>query len=184
MKRLADLCLALLGLPAAALLIVPCMVVVWITSPGPVILRQVRIGRHEKPFVCLKLRTMYADTPQLPSHKLPASAVTPAGRWMRRLKLDELPQLWNVVRGDMSFVGPRPSLPSQTQLIMARRERGLYALRPGITGVAQVAGIDMSDPVRLADAEAVYLKTMSLALDLRLIFASIIGAGRGDRVRS
>jgi O-antigen biosynthesis protein WbqP len=110
--------------------------------------------------------------------------VTPAGRWLRRSKLDELPQLWNVLRGEMSFVGPRPCLPSQVELVAARRARGLYAIRPGITGVAQVAGLDMSDPQRLAAADAEYLETMSLRTDLRLMLMTAFGAGKGDRVRS
>jgi O-antigen biosynthesis protein WbqP len=127
---------------------------------------------------------MYADTRDAPSHETAASAVTPAGRWLRRSKLDELPQLWNVLRGEMSFVGPRPCLPSQVELVAARRARGLYAIRPGITGVAQVAGLDMSDPQRLAAADAEYLETMSLRTDLRLMLMTAFGAGKGDRVRS
>lgn len=183
MKRAVDLCLALLGLPLAAPVMLVCMVAIRLTSPGPVILRQTRIGRHEQPFTCLKLRTMHAQTRDAPSHETPASAVTPIGAWLRRLKLDELPQLFNIIRGEMSFVGPRPCLPTQVELIAARRERGLYALRPGITGVAQVAGIDMSDPERLAEADAAYLQTGSSLLDLKLILATLTGAGRGDRVR-
>lgn len=184
MKRAVDLCLALLGLPLAAPVMLVCMVAIRLTSPGPVILRQTRIGRNEQPFTCLKLRTMYARTRVAPSHETPASAITPLGTWLRPLKLDELPQLLNIIRGEMSFVGPRPCLPTQVELIAARRERGLFVLRPGITGVAQVAGIDMSDPQRLAEADAAYLETRSLLLDLRLILATLTGAGRGDRVRS
>lgn len=184
MKRAFDLTLASFGLPVAVPVILVCMVAIRLTSPGPVILRQVRIGRHEQPFICFKLRTMHAGTRLAPSHETPATAVTPLGAWLRRLKLDELPQLWNIIRGEMSFVGPRPCLPSQSELIAARRERGLYALRPGITGVAQVAGIDMSDPERLAAADAEYLEGGSILLDLRLILSTLTGAGRGDQVRS
>jgi len=127
---------------------------------------------------------MYRDTRNAPSHETGASAVTPIGRYLRRLKLDELPQLWNVLVGEMSFVGPRPCLPSQTELIASRRARGLYKIRPGITGVSQVAGIDMSEPERLALHDATYLRDMSLTTDLRLIAATILGSGRGDRVKS
>lgn len=182
MKRIADIVIALLGLPVALPLILVCVVLVKWSSPGPAIFRQTRVGLREQPFTCYKLRTMYIDTRDLPSHETAASAVTPTGRWLRRLKLDELPQLWNILRGDMSFVGPRPCLPSQVELIKARRARGLYAVRPGITGVAQVAGIDMSDPQRLAEIDAEYLSTISLLTDLRLILATAFGAGRGDRV--
>jgi len=184
MKRIADIVIALLGLPVALPLILVCVVLVKWSSPGPAIFRQTRVGLREQPFTCYKLRTMYIDTRDLPSHETAASAVTPTGRWLRRLKLDELPQLWNILRGDMSFVGPRPCLPSQVELIKARRARGLYAVRPGITGVAQVAGIDMSDPQRLAEIDAEYLSTISLLTDLRLILATAFGAGRGDRVAS
>jgi O-antigen biosynthesis protein WbqP len=184
MKRALDLTIALLSLPLAAPVILACVAAIRLTSPGPGIFRQTRVGRHERPFTCYKLRTMTVDTHNAPSHETPAAAVTPLGRQLRRLKLDELPQLWNIVRGEMSFVGPRPCLPSQTELIAARRRRGLSALRPGITGVSQVAGIDMSDPERLAQSDAAYLDTMSLGADIRLILATALGAGRGDRVRS
>ncbi len=183
MKRVLDLAIALLSLPVAAPVILVCVVAIRLSSAGPGILRQPRIGRHEQPFICYKLRTMFIATRDAPSHETPAAAVTPLGRGLRRLKLDELPQLWNIVRGEMSFVGPRPCLPSQTELIAARRRRGLSALRPGITGVSQVAGIDMSDPERLAQSDAAYLDAMSLGADIRLILATALGAGRGDRVR-
>lgn len=184
MKRAADIIITLIGLPIAVPVMLLCMALVRCSSQGPVIFRQTRVGLHEKPFTCYKLRTMYADTRDAPSHETAASAVTPVGKWLRRLKLDELPQLWNILRGEMSFVGPRPCLPSQTELIEARRARGLYAIRPGITGVAQVAGIDMSDPLKLAEADVVYLEDMSLLADLRLIAATAFGAGQGDRVRT
>jgi O-antigen biosynthesis protein WbqP len=125
---------------------------------------------------------MYMETGNAPSHEVSASAVTPLGRRLRALKLDELPQLWNVLRGHMSLVGPRPCLPSQTKLIAARRQRGLHTIRPGITGIAQVAGIDMSDPARLAAKDAEYLTRMSLRFDLQLLLATLLGNGRGDRV--
>lgn len=184
MKRIADLAIALIGLPLALPAILVCMALVKSSSRGPAIFRQTRVGLNEKPFTCYKLRTMYVETGNAPSHQVAASAVTPVGRWLRRLKLDELPQLWNIVRGEMSFVGPRPCLPSQVELVEARRARGLYAIRPGITGIAQVAGIDMSDPERLARRDAEYLQDMSLSTDLRLIALTVLGAGRGDRVRS
>ena len=183
-KRLADLAMALLLLPLAAPIVLAAIAAIRAPSPGPAIFRQTRVGLSERPFTCYKLRPMYADTRDAPSHETTAAAVTPVGRWLRRLKVDELPQLWNILRGDMSFVGPRPCLPAQTELIAARRARGLYAIPPGITGVAQVAGVDMSDPERLAALDATYLTDMSLRRDLRLLLATALGAGRGDRVRT
>ncbi|HTJ56804.1 MAG TPA: sugar transferase [Devosiaceae bacterium] len=182
MKRTFDVLLALLALPFAAPLILIFGIVVRLTSPGPALFRQPRVGRDGKIFTCLKLRTMRQDTVNAPSHEVGASAVTGIGRLLRGSKLDELPQLWNILAGEMSFVGPRPCLPSQTRLIEARRTHGLAGLRPGITGVSQVAGVDMSDPERLAALDASYLGDMSLARDLRLMLATLVGAGRGDRL--
>lgn len=183
MKRITDLTIAVLSLPITVPLILLGMAVVRLTSPGPAIFRQSRVGLHGKPFTCYKLRTMHVATRDAPSHEVAASAVTPVGKWLRRLKLDELPQIWNIMAGDMSFVGPRPCLPVQTELIAARMERGLYDIRPGITGVSQVAGIDMSDPEYLAQSDARYLENVSFMTDLRLIIETALGAGRGDRVR-
>lgn len=182
MKRALDVVLAIVALPVAALLIFGCAIAIRLTSPGKAILRQQRVGRNERSFACLKLRTMYANTPQAPSHETSGAAVTPVGRHLRRLKLDELPQLINIIKGDMSFVGPRPCLPAQTALIEARRRYGLQAIRPGITGVAQVRGVDMSDPERLAALDATYLEDMSIGADLQLMLATALGAGRGDRI--
>lgn len=183
MKRGVDVAIALLIAPAAVFFILLCMAFVKFSSRGPAIFCQTRVGLHEQPFICYKLRTMYVDTRDAPSHETVPSAITSVGRWLRRLKLDELPQLWNILRGDMSFVGPRPCLLSQIKLIEARRAHGLYAIRPGVTGVAQVAGIDMSDPEKLAKFDAEYLEDMSLSTDLRIIISTALGAGRGDHVR-
>lgn len=180
-KRASDLILALAASPFVALAVLTCAVAVRLSSPGPAIFRQTRVGRNEQPFTCLKLRTMHQGTPNAPSHETGVAAVTPVGQVLRRFKFDELPQLWNILRGDMSLVGPRPCLPSQTALIDARRARGLAALRPGITGVSQIAGVDMSDPEGLAALDATYLADMSLRRDLAIILATATGAGRGDR---
>jgi lipopolysaccharide/colanic/teichoic acid biosynthesis glycosyltransferase len=123
---------------------------------------------------------MAATTLDGASHEIGVAAITRSGRWIRRLKLDELPQLWNVLRGDMSFVGPRPCLPSQIELIDARRNAGVLALQPGITGVAQVEGLDMSDPARLAVADSAYCTPWSFGRDLRLLLRTFAGHGSGD----
>jgi O-antigen biosynthesis protein WbqP len=183
MKRAFDILLALLSLPFAFPVIVFCGILVRATSEGPAIFKQKRVGRHESIFTCYKLRTMFSETRDAPSHETSATSVTPLGRYLRRLKIDELPQLFNVLRGEMSFVGPRPSLPTQQELIAARRRNGLFEIRPGITGVSQVAGIDMSNPELLAERDAQYLDDMSLATDLKLIAVTLFGAGRGDRIK-
>jgi O-antigen biosynthesis protein WbqP len=118
---------------------------------------------------------MHQGTKSLPTHEVGEKAITKAGRTLRRLKLDELPQLWNVLKGEMSLVGPRPCLPTQGELIERRRELGVYALRPGITGLAQVRGIDMSDPNKCAAADAEYLKHRSLRLDAEIILKTLGG---------
>ncbi|SJZ86878.1 sugar transferase [Consotaella salsifontis] len=184
MKRTFDLVLALLLLPFALPIVLVLAAVIRSTTAGPAIFRQVRVGREGRPFVCLKLRTMRTDTLNAPSHEVGSSGVTSVGRVLRRTKLDELPQLWNILLGEMSFVGPRPCLPSQTELIEARRAYGLDAIRPGITGVSQVKGVDMSNPARLAALDATYLDNMSLTNDLRLMALTVFGAGRGDRLNA
>lgn len=183
-KRAFDLVAAAFGLLLLAPVVAVCALLIRLTSKGPVIFRQTRVGKDERPFTCYKLRTMLTETAHVPTHQMAAAAVTPIGRHLRRLKLDELPQLWNVLKGEMSFVGPRPCLPTQVELILARRRLGLAGLLPGITGISQVAGIDMSDPERLALSDARYVEAMSFATDVSLIWQAVAGAGRGDRVRA
>lgn len=178
-KRAFDLVGAGLGLIVLWPVILAAVIAIRLNSPGPGILAQRRIGRNRREFTCYKLRTMHANTAQLPTHQVGASALTSIGGFLRRSKLDELPQLYNVVRGEMSLVGPRPCLPSQTELIDARSRRGALSVPPGITGLAQVHGIDMSDPVRLACTDAVYARTRSFGGDLRLILQTLTGAGVG-----
>lgn len=152
-------------------------------SPGPGIFAQPRVGRNGRAFVCYKFRTMRQGTPERGSHEIGPDAVTPLGRFLRRTKLDELPQIWNILRNEISLVGPRPCLPAQTRLIEERRRRGVLRLKPGISGLAQINGVDMADPERLARLDARYLALQSLTLDLRIILATFRGRGRGDGVR-
>jgi O-antigen biosynthesis protein WbqP len=173
MKRAFDLVLAVPLALFALPLVAAAAAWIRLTSPGPAFFAQERIGRHEKPFRCLKLRTMYEGTRSLPTHEVDGKAVTKAGRVLRRLKLDELPQLWNVLKGEMSLVGPRPCLPTQKELIERRRALGVYKLRPGITGLAQVEGIDMSDPERCAGKDAEYLRERTLELDAVIILRTL-----------
>ncbi|RZJ01596.1 MAG: sugar transferase [Brevundimonas sp.] len=182
--RVFDVCLALAGLAFAAPLLVIAVGLHHATSSGSAIFVQPRVGRHGEVFNCLKLRTMKPDTPQAATHEVSASAVTATGVFLRKTKIDELPQLWNVLKGEMSLVGPRPCLPSQTALIEARRRYGLDAIRPGITGPAQIRGIDMSDPERLAAADMVWLGQASVSRYFAVIIATAGGAGSGDKIVS
>ncbi len=180
MKRTLDLLATLLIAPVALLVVVIAAIAIALETPGAPLFAQRRVGRAERPFTCYKLRTMRPDTPDLPSHEVGGAAITRVGALLRWLKIDELPQLVNVLTGDMSLVGPRPCLPSQHGLIDARRRRGVFAVRPGITGLAQVLGVDMSDPERLAALDETYVQTHNLLGDLKLIARTVIGAGQGD----
>ncbi|CAN7607494.1 sugar transferase [Devosia sp. LjRoot3] len=163
------------------------MIAVWVVikaqSPGPGIFSQTRVGRHGKPFTCYKFRTMHTSAPNVATHQVPISAVTPLGGFLRKSKIDELPQVFNILANQMSLVGPRPCLPSQTELIAERQARNVLSIKPGITGLAQVNDIDMSDPVRLAKWDERYLKLRSLLFDIKLIIQTGLGRGRGDNVR-
>jgi O-antigen biosynthesis protein WbqP len=183
MKRSFDVLVAAVGLLASLPVILVLVAAIRLDSRGNALFFQKRVGQDGRIFTCCKLRTMSTGTTDVPTHMADGSQVTKVGAFLRRTKLDELPQLWNILRGEMSFVGPRPCLPSQVELIEERRKRGVLALLPGITGVAQVEGIDMSDPVRLAEKDAEYLRTASFSGDMGLIWRTLFkGEGQGDRV--
>lgn len=167
----------LIGLPAFCILLV-----IGYLDTGSPIFSQVRVGRDLKPFTLYKFRTMKPGTASVATHLASADAITPLGNFLRKTKLDELPQLFNVLQGDMSLVGPRPCLFSQEELIQERLARGVFNFRPGITGLAQVNNIDMSNPVLLAQFDEAMLKKISLFDYFRLIFMTISGKGSGDRV--
>jgi O-antigen biosynthesis protein WbqP len=182
--RALDIVLAVVGLIATAPLLLACVILIRATTKGPGLFRQERVGMNRQPFICLKLRTMRDDTPSAASHDVERTAITPIGRLLRKTKLDELPQLWNVLRGDMSLVGPRPCLPIQTELIEARDRLGVYRVRPGVTGPAQILGIDMSEPHRLAEVDAQWLSHSSVGAYAKTILLTAFGRGLGkDRVR-
>lgn len=182
MTRLFDLVLSLAGLVVSAPIFLLLFVLVWADAKSP-LFRQERVGRHQKPFTLVKFRTMRPDTASVATHLADISAVTKLGHFLRRSKLDELPQLWNVLKGEMSLVGPRPCLFNQTELIEERAARGVFAARPGITGLAQINGIDMSTPRLLAETDALMLGELGLGAYFSYIFKTVAGAGRGDRIR-
>tara|TARA_R110000850_G_scaffold55877_13_gene132049 strand:- start:1216 stop:1785 length:570 start_codon:yes stop_codon:yes gene_type:complete len=184
MKPIFDRLVAAVGMVVAVPLFLILIPLIWLTSPGPAIFSQERVGRNRKVFNCLKLRTMHTGTKQAGTHEVSAASVTSVGKLLRAVKLDELPQLVNVLRGEMSLVGPRPCLPVQVELIEERDKRGVWAVLPGITGVGQVNGIDMSDPARLAEYDELYLSRMCFSYDLYLIWCTLKGGGIGDRVNS
>lgn len=181
-RRMADLTFAL----ATAILFWWGLALIWIMirlqSPGPGIFAQERVGRDGRVFTCYKFRTMKLGTKQAATNQVSAAAVTRLGAFLRRTKLDELPQIWNIFRNEMSLIGPRPCLPAQVELVEARRRRGVLKLIPGISGLAQAHGIDMSEPERLAGWDAKYAALQSLSMDLRIVLATAIGRGGGDRV--
>lgn len=176
-KRLLDVCFSaiLLALLCIPMLIIWCAVV--LSSRGGGIFRQQRVGRDGKTFVCYKFRTMYRNAPRsVPSSKLvnASSYVTPVGKLLRRTSLDELPQLFNVLRGDMSIVGPRPLILEEAEVHRKRRERGIYALRPGITGLSQISGRDGVSDGEKVEIDARYLQEFGIIQDAKIL-ASTIG---------
>lgn len=172
-KRAVDFGLALAGLIGLGWLLVLLALLVRLTSPGPALFRQRRIGRNKKEFEILKFRTMRIDTPRdMPTHLLtdPERYVTPLGRWLRRTSLDELPQLFNILKGEMALIGPRPALWNQFDLIAGRELYGVNRLRPGLTGWAQVNGRDEIPLVKKIRLDAEYAKRISLRFDLKIFF--------------
>ena len=184
MKRVFDL---LLALTAAVVLAVPVLLVamaVRLTSPGPALYWSDRVGRHNKIFKMPKFRSMRVGTPAVATHLLadPKAHLTPIGSFLRKSSLDELPQLWSILAGDMSFVGPRPALFNQHDLIELRTQHGVHELVPGLTGWAQINGRDelpIPDKVKL-DAE--YLQRQSLGFDIRILWLTLVKVLRRDGV--
>ena len=183
MLRVFDLFFSALGLLLASPLLLILMVVGLFDTGSP-LFRQTRVGRNKKPFILVKFRTMRPDTAHVATHLADASAVTSFGSYLRRTKLDELPQLWNVLKGDMSLVGPRPCLFSQQELIEARERLGVFVARPGITGLAQINDVDMSQPDQLAEKDARMLASLGVKDYFRYILMTVGGKGSGDRVKN
>lgn len=187
-KRAFDLVAAVSGLILSLPLTLLSALVVKLESPrDPVLYHQERVGRNGRPFTIHKFRTMRSDAEARSGPVWSAGdsdpRITRVGRFMRKTRLDEIPQLWNVLVGDMSFVGPRPCLFNQTELRQERERRGVFQARPGITGLAQVRGIDMSMPTALAELDARLLKELSVRTYLGYVLQTVLGRGRGDRVQ-
>ncbi len=184
MKRSLDLMLAL---SAGVILLLPIVLIalaVRLTSPGPALYWSDRVGRDNRLFRMPKFRSMRVGTPAVATHLLadPQAYLTPIGSFLRRSSLDELPQLWSILQGDMSFVGPRPALFNQQDLITLRTEQGVHRLMPGLTGWAQVNGRDELPIVQKVALDAEYLKRQTLFLDLRILWLTFIKVWRREGV--
>ncbi|WP_415905153.1 sugar transferase [Neptuniibacter sp. QD48_55] len=182
MIRILDIFFSALGLLFGFPVLLLLCVLGYFDTRSPLFLQR-RVGKNKKVFVLVKFRTMKPDTHSVASHLVDSSSITPLGGFLRKTKLDELPQLWNVLKGEMSLVGPRPCLPTQEELIGERDRRGVFEVRPGITGLAQVKEIDMSTPELLALTDAEMIKTFSVKHYFVYIFQTVAGKGSGDRVR-
>ncbi|GHX01139.1 lipid carrier--UDP-N-acetylgalactosaminyltransferase [Vibrio cholerae] len=182
MIRILDFLAAFLGL----LFLWPVLLIVTIVGlfdTGSPIFVQERVGRNKKPFKLIKFRTMSVDTQSVASHLASTSSITKLGAFLRKTKIDELPQLINVLKGEMSLVGPRPNLFNQEELIAERDALGVYDVLPGVTGLAQVQNIDMSTPRLLAQTDKKMIDTLTLKDYFRYILMTATGSGAGDAVK-
>ncbi|HHQ4523359.1 TPA: sugar transferase [Aeromonas veronii] len=181
MFRLLDFLAALFGL----VLLWPVLLIVTLIGlldTGSPIFVQERVGRYKKPFRLIKFRTMSIDTQSVASHLASTSSITRLGAFLRKTKIDELPQLINVLKGEMSLVGPRPNLFNQEELIKERDALGVYEVLPGITGLAQIQNIDMSTPELLAKTDRQMIDNLTLTSYFRYIIMTATGSGAGDAV--
>ncbi|MCG3733347.1 sugar transferase [Vibrio cincinnatiensis] len=182
MIRLLDFLAAFFGL----LFLWPILLIVTIIGlfdTGSPIFVQERVGRNKKPFKLIKFRTMSVDTQSVASHLASNASITKLGSFLRKTKIDELPQLINVLKGEMSLVGPRPNLFNQEELIKEREALGVYNVLPGITGLAQVQNIDMSTPALLAQIDREMIDTLTIKNYFKYIIMTVTGSGSGDAIK-
>jgi lipopolysaccharide/colanic/teichoic acid biosynthesis glycosyltransferase len=182
MTRFFDILFSFFGLLILSPIIIVLLIIGFFYTESP-IFRQERVGKNKQPFNLYKFRSMHINTKSVATHLVNVSSITPFGRFLRKSKLDELPQLWNVFIGDMSLVGPRPNLFNQEELIVERDTRGVYSVRPGITGLAQINKIDMSTPQLLAETDAKMIKHLNVWYYFKYIFLTVFGKGFGDRIK-
>ncbi len=182
MYRLIDILLSCIGLVISMPLLLIIVIIGLFDTASPIFL-QTRVGKNKKPFVLVKFRTMSINTSSVASHLASKSSITKFGSFLRKSKIDELPQLWNVLKGDMSLVGPRPNLYNQKELIHERDLLNVYCVRPGITGLAQIQNIDMSKPKLLAQTDADMISSFKPYDYFRFIFRTVSGSGKGDCIK-
>jgi O-antigen biosynthesis protein WbqP len=179
--RLLDFLCAFFGLLFMLPFLLVLTVIGYFDTGSPIFIQE-RIGRFKKPFKLIKFRTMTVGTESVASHLASNASITKLGGFLRKTKLDELPQLWNVLKGEMSLVGPRPGLFNQEELTAARDLHNVYSVRPGITGEGQVNDIDMSTPELLAKTDAKMIRELNLKNYFKFILQTVTGKGSGDRV--
>lgn len=182
MFRALDIFIASLALFTFLPLIIFIYFLIYLENKSP-IFKQIRIGKNKVKFTLIKFRTMKIGTESCATHLTDSKKITKLGGLLRKTKMDELPQLWNVLRGDMSLVGPRPCLPSQFELINTRSELNLYNYLPGITGLSQIKGIDMSDPILVSKTDYKMMSRLNLNSYFYYLLLTLVGNGFGDRVK-
>lgn len=182
MIRILDFCFSLLGLLFGCPILVVLYIIGKLDTGAPIFFQR-RIGKNKEEFTLVKFRTMDIQTKSVASHLADKSSITRFGAFLRKTKLDELPQLWNVLLGHMSLVGPRPNLPNQVELIEERTKLGVYDVRPGITGLAQINEVDMSTPKKLAQMDFEMIEHLTLFSYFKYIFLTVLGKGSGDRIK-
>jgi O-antigen biosynthesis protein WbqP len=180
--RILDILISFFGLIVLLPILVILLIIGFLDTGSP-IFRQERLGQGKRIFRLMKFRSMHPSVPSVATHLASASSITRYGAFLRKSKLDELPQLWNVLVGDMSLVGPRPNLFNQQELIFERDFRDVYSVRPGITGLAQINKIDMSTPQLLAETDAIMVQKLNTLFYFNLIMLTVFGKGFGDRIK-
>ena len=183
MIRLMDFIAALIGIIVLSPFILLIAIILFLEHRKPFFIQK-RVGKNMVEFTLIKFRSMSPKAGNLPTHEISADLITKTGKFIRATKLDELPQLWNVLKGEMSLVGPRPCLPTQKELINQRQALGVFRLRPGITGPAQVKNIDMSTPKKLALEDSQMVGNLTLFSYLKYVLMTVTGSGQGDKVRT
>ena len=183
MIRLVDFVAAIIGITLLSPFILLIAIILFLEHRKPFFIQK-RVGKNMVEFTLIKFRSMSPKAANLPTHEISADLITRTGKFIRATKLDELPQLWNVLKGEMSLVGPRPCLPTQEELINERQALGVFKLRPGITGPAQVKNIDMSTPKKLAVEDSQMVDNLTLGSYVKYVLMTVTGSGQGDKVRT